>query len=134
MAPLKSLHKPYRLECQTLTHAVTFVVNTVTVLPPVSGVHQRGAGRGASRARRVVEEEGGPPELHGERPVGTPAAQEEEHAVGAASEQEERQAVESHRAHLAAEAQPVPTLGATGAVGAGQEPHEAPGPAHRGIR
>ena len=76
----------------------------------VSGVHQRGARRGATTAQRYLEGEGGPQELLRQRPIGAPAAEEEEHAVGAASEQEERQAAESDRAHLAAEARPVQTL------------------------
>lgn len=101
---------------------------------PVSAVRQRGARRGAARARGVLEGENGAQELHHQRPVRAPAAEEEEHAVGAATQQEERQTVQQSRAHLAAETQPVPTLRTAGALRAGEEPHEAPGSAHGRIR
>lgn len=101
---------------------------------PVSAVRQRGARHGAPRAGGVPEGENGAQKLHHQRPVRAPAAEEEEHAVGAAAQQEERQTVQQSGAHLAAEAQPVPTLGTAGALRAGEEPHEAPGPAHGRIR
>lgn len=101
---------------------------------PVSAVRQRGARRGAPRARGVLEGENGAQKLQHQRPVRAPAAEEEEHAVGAATQQEERQTVQQSRTHLAAETQPVPTLWTTGALRAGEEPHEAPGSAHGRIR
>lgn len=113
-------------------HRIQHLHSHLTVA--VSGVHQRGAGWGAPGAWGVLEGEDGLQKLHHERPVGASAVEEEKHAVGAAAEQEEREAVEPSRAHLAAETEPLPALRAAGAVRAGQEPHEAPGPPHRGIR
>lgn len=54
--------------------------------------------------------------------------------MGSAAEQEERQTVDQSGAHLAAETESVSALRATGAVRAGQESYEAPGPPHCGIR
>eukprot|EP00075_Anas_platyrhynchos_P037728 XP_027326981.1 potassium channel subfamily T member 1 isoform X8 [Anas platyrhynchos] len=98
--------------------------------------HQSAGLRGHEGREGALGHQDEPPqELVLQRPVRAPAAAAQEHAVGAPAEQEGQQALQQDgRVDQPAAPQPVPALGEAGAVGAGQKPHEAPGPAHHRVR
>ncbi|XP_068512686.1 potassium channel subfamily T member 1 isoform X8 [Anas acuta] len=104
---------------------------------PIAAPRHQSAGlRGHEGREGALGHQDEPPqELVLQRPVRAPAAAAQEHAVGAPAEQEGQQTLQQDgRVDQPAAPQPVPALGEAGAVGAGQKPHEAPGPAHHRVR
>ncbi|XP_047624848.1 potassium channel subfamily T member 1 isoform X9 [Phacochoerus africanus] len=110
---------------------------------PVPDLSERGGWRGHAGREGVLGRAGGywwrqrPRQARGgRRPGRAPAPAAQEPAVGAEAEPQGRPALGEGggRVDQPAAAQPVPALGAAGAVRAGQEPHEAPGAAHHWLR
>lgn len=91
---------------------------------------------GRDRQRRRWRRQHTRPAFGGWRPRRAPSAAAQEPAVGPEAEPQEPKAggEGGGRVDQPAAAQPVPALRAAGAVGAGQEPHEAPGAAHHRLR